>query len=285
MLPLAKITSCLLPQRSPHTPLRLVRCRRLPARSAPGSPNGCPLMKPAKAILPQTLLLSVIALLCLCSPMLAQRSRRPVAAPAGQNLAEAMYQFGAAQGAADAASGAVYTSGDLKQPILKGMLGPHGQKYTRLANRAMQDKQWPHYLALFGRGYLGAMKKSGKPPVVPTAKPIAPNLTALGFAVLDYTLDHEGRLPMMRTSTELEASLRGYPGTGSIFTKGPSRPTPNASLSGVALTKIARPASTILAYSSQVGANGLRAVLFVDGRVRRLNATEWGTAKKQSNIP
>ncbi len=60
---------------------------------------------------------------------------------------------------------------------------------------------------------------------------------------------------------------------------------PNTSLSGHSLAEIEAPSSTVAYFEASAATDGLRAVVFVDGHVKRLTDSEWRRLLAASHLP
>lgn len=112
------------------------------------------------------------------------------------------------------------------------------------------------------------------------------NLKQLGLGLVQYNQDYDEMFPPMQSIAIAKKAIYPYIKSDAIFqhpvTHEPYRP--NTSLSGHSLAEIDAPASTV-AYYEASATNGLRAVLFVDGHVKRLPDAEWRRLLTASHLP
>jgi hypothetical protein len=128
------------------------------------------------------------------------------------------------------------------------------------------------------------------------------NLSQIGMALLQYAQDYDETLPPMQSATSTEQlrrlerapmqettvqqSLLPYissldiflhPATGQLYRSNPA-------LSRKKLRHIITPTATVAFYEAAPDAEGKRAVLFVNGRVQQVTATEWKQFRQASQI-
>ncbi len=112
------------------------------------------------------------------------------------------------------------------------------------------------------------------------------NLKQLGLGLVQYVQDYDEKFPPMQSAAIAKKAIYPYVKSDAIFqhpaTHEPYRP--NTSLSGHSLAEIEAPASTV-AYFEASAVDGLRAVLFVDGHVKRLPDAEWRRLLAASHLP
>lgn len=132
------------------------------------------------------------------------------------------------------------------------------------------------------------------PPPTPPAPVIASaaessvsNLKQLGLGLIQYVQDHDEVLPPMQSASAAKAALFPYIKSDSIFEQPPSHTfyRPNASLSRRKLATFNSPASMVAYFETSPQADGTRAVLFLDGHVKRLEDPEWQNLRSASHVP
>ena len=132
------------------------------------------------------------------------------------------------------------------------------------------------------------------PPPAPPAPVIASaadvsvsNLKQIGLGLIQYTQDNNETLPPMQSASAAKAALFPYIKSDSIFEQPPSHTfyRPNASLSRRKLASVDSPATMVAYFETSPQADGRRAVLFLDGHVKRLEDPEWQQAKAASHVP
>jgi hypothetical protein len=127
----------------------------------------------------------------------------------------------------------------------------------------------------------------------PTAEVVeAARLTALLSAVRRYAKDHKGLLPPMESPEAVRAALfpAYVPGEGVFQTSHSQRAyLPNPALSGKLLKSFASPSEVIAFYEPldpiEPEREKHRAVLFLDGSLRRLTPPEWDVLRKRAGLP
>jgi hypothetical protein len=111
-------------------------------------------------------------------------------------------------------------------------------------------------------------------------------LRQIGLALLMYAQDHGDVLPAMKDPKAVRASLGAYlpeeglflhPLTGEAF-------QPNPALSGRKYAHISSPESMVAFFEPSPDPEGMRAVLFLDGSVRRISGPEWRKLARVSKI-
>ncbi len=128
------------------------------------------------------------------------------------------------------------------------------------------------------------------PPAPPAPDPqvaTVSNMKQLGLAFVQYTQDYDEKLPPMKSAAGAKKVLFPYVKADSVFEQ-PQTHTlfqPNTSLSGRSLATFNDPSSMVIYYEAAPEDDGLRAVLFLDGRVKRLADTDWQRARTASHVP
>jgi hypothetical protein len=128
------------------------------------------------------------------------------------------------------------------------------------------------------------------------------NLKQLGLALMQYTQDYDDMLPQMNSATS-ERQIRGpapvpsrvtvqqrlwpYARAVEIFRHPTTKQIyrPNSFLSRKARDSFKSPAMVVTFYEASPDADGLRAVLYLDGHVKRERETDWPRIKRASHIP
>jgi len=113
------------------------------------------------------------------------------------------------------------------------------------------------------------------------------NLKQLGVAVFIYSQDYDEKFPPATSAAAFKKALLPYIKSEDAFiqprTKQPYLPNPW--LSSKNATVVANPTEFVLAYEAGPAPDGKRAVVYVDGHVKRIPETEWPQIKKTSHIP
>lgn len=113
------------------------------------------------------------------------------------------------------------------------------------------------------------------------------NLKQIGIAIMQYTQDADEVLPPMRTVAEADESIYPFlkdrtlfehPGTHQLYQT-------NTSLSQRNLGTFDNPATMVTYFEASPGDDGKRAVLFLDGHVKRIPEAQWPALKAASHIP
>lgn len=113
------------------------------------------------------------------------------------------------------------------------------------------------------------------------------NLKQIGMALLQYTQDADEDLPPMRTVAEADEAIYPFlkdrtlfehPGTHQLYQT-------NTSLSQRNLGTFKDPARMVLYFEASPGDDGKRAVLFLDGHVKRIPEAQWPALKAASHVP
>jgi hypothetical protein len=116
--------------------------------------------------------------------------------------------------------------------------------------------------------------------------PAETGLHQVGLALLMYAQDHGDVLPAMKDAAALRAALSSYVPEPSLF-RSPmtGEPfAPNPALSGRKYAHISAPESMVALYEATPAEDGTRAVLFLDGNVRRIGAADWPRVARGSKI-
>jgi hypothetical protein len=112
-------------------------------------------------------------------------------------------------------------------------------------------------------------------------------LAIISNAVRRATKDRSGSIPPMQSLAVLQRSLAGYISDHSVYTDPLTHRQfyTNPSLSNKNISDIADPSSTVVAYSDSPGADGLRAVGFLDGNARLVDVDEWASLQSSQQLP
>ncbi|MBV9851884.1 MAG: hypothetical protein JO250_19630 [Armatimonadetes bacterium] len=113
------------------------------------------------------------------------------------------------------------------------------------------------------------------------------NLKQLGLAVLQYTQDHDETLPPMQDAATVKKAIYPYVKSDAVFINPLSKQpyVPNTSLSHRKLASVSAPASLVLYYEATPAPDNTRAVLFMDGHVKRIPESQWLHLKAASHVP
>lgn len=128
------------------------------------------------------------------------------------------------------------------------------------------------------------------PPAPPAPDPkeaTVSDLKQLGLAFSQYTQDYDEKLPPMKSAAVAKKALSPYVKQDAVFEQ-PQTHTlfqPNASLSGRSLASFDDPSSMVVYYEAAPEDDNLRAVLFLDGHVKRLADADWQRVKSASHVP
>jgi len=121
------------------------------------------------------------------------------------------------------------------------------------------------------------------------------DLSVLVKGMHQYAVVHRGKLPPLRDAAEMKKSL--FPTyvslADSFYRRGDNQPfQPNPRLSERKLDSIPNPATVVAAYEvSATGGDGpgrgqpTRAVVFLDGSVRRVNRADWESLRQANRLP
>ena len=96
-------------------------------------------------------------------------------------------------------------------------------------------------------------------------------------ATMMYSGDYDDAFPKADSSAKFYTAVFPYVKSREVFTPSTQsgRLLYNTHLSGVTMNAIDRPAETILLWEERAWPDGKRAVAFVDGHAKRLDAAEW----------
>lgn len=125
------------------------------------------------------------------------------------------------------------------------------------------------------------------PPAPDPATASVSNLKQIGLALIQYTQDSDEVLPPMKTADIAKAAILPYIKSDAVFYQPPTNIPyqPNTSLSHRALATFDSPTDMVVYYEAEPQSDGLRAVLFLDGHVKRLTDADWQRAKTASHVP
>ena len=113
------------------------------------------------------------------------------------------------------------------------------------------------------------------------------NLKQIGLALVQYVQDYDEQLPPMKTVAEADEAIYPYlkdrkllehPKTHELYQT-------NTSLSHRSLASFNDPSTMVTYYEASPADDGLRAVLFLDGHVKRVPDTEWQRLRVASHVP
>lgn len=113
------------------------------------------------------------------------------------------------------------------------------------------------------------------------------NLKQIGLGLMQYTQDYDEKFPPMQSAAITQKAIYPYIKSDAVFLN-PATHEPyrvNTSLSGHSLAEIDNPSSMVEYYEASAGSDGLRAVLFADGHVKRLPDAEWQRLLTASHLP
>lgn len=111
-------------------------------------------------------------------------------------------------------------------------------------------------------------------------------LQSIGAGLQNYLEDHDGILPPMQNAGVAKAALKNYASTAIFIHPGTKEAyLPNAILSGKKLAHITNPVAMVAFYEAHPAADGKRALLFLDGHVKRIKEVEWPLVKRACRIP
>jgi hypothetical protein len=127
-----------------------------------------------------------------------------------------------------------------------------------------------------------------RPRPAPEAEPESPdeqsldNLEAVGLALLLYLDDHRETLPRATSDADCRQALQRYcPQDHSVF-EHPGTHQPyrfNLNVAGQELARIKKPAETVWCCEAAAGLDGLRGVVYLNGRAKRLSVEAWALLK------
>lgn len=111
-------------------------------------------------------------------------------------------------------------------------------------------------------------------------------LRKINDALTTYSYDHLGVLPPMPTADAARQALLPYAENATIFFEpGTTRLfKANALLSGRNRTHLRKRSSLVVFYEAQPAADGMRAILQLNGRVRRVDAKTWRSLAELSGL-
>lgn len=111
-------------------------------------------------------------------------------------------------------------------------------------------------------------------------------LRKINDALTAYSYDHFGVLPPMPTADAARRALAPYAENATIFFEpGTTRLfKANALLSGRNRAHLRKRSSLVIFYEAQPARDGMRAVLQLNGRVRRVDAKTWRKLAEQSQL-
>lgn len=105
----------------------------------------------------------------------------------------------------------------------------------------------------------------------------ASNLKQIGLALTQYTQDSDEVFPPMKSAAQAQKALMPFVRDAAIFvqpeTKQPYQTNPL--LSGRSLAVVDAAAETVAYFEAAPDSDGMRAVLFTDGHVKRISEAEW----------
>jgi len=113
------------------------------------------------------------------------------------------------------------------------------------------------------------------------------HLKQIGLALTQYTQDYDEALPPMKTAAQADDALYPYlknrsllehPATHELYQV-------NTSLSHRNMASFQNLSTMVVYFEARPDADGLRAVLFLDGHVERIEEAKWRQLKAASHIP
>lgn len=125
------------------------------------------------------------------------------------------------------------------------------------------------------------------PPAPDPKEATVSDLKQIGLALLQYIQDYDETLPPMKNAAVVKTALYPYVRSDAVFEQ-PQTHTlyqPNSSLSHRKLASFNDPSSMVVYYEAAPEDDGLRAVLFLDGHVKRLAKADWQRVRTASHIP
>lgn len=125
------------------------------------------------------------------------------------------------------------------------------------------------------------------PPAPDPKEATVSDMKQLGLAFIQYTQDYDEKLPPMKTAAAAKTALFPYAKSDSVFEQPQTHALfqPNTSLSGRSLATFNDPASMVIYYEAAPEDDGQRAVLFLDGHVKRMADADWQRVKSASHVP
>ncbi len=113
------------------------------------------------------------------------------------------------------------------------------------------------------------------------------NLKQIGLGMVQYVQDNDEKYPPMQSAAIAQKAIYPYIKSDAIFLN-PATHEPyrvNTSLSNQSLAVLDNPSNFVQYYEADAAADGLRAVLFADGHVKRLPDAEWRRLLAASHLP
>ena len=113
------------------------------------------------------------------------------------------------------------------------------------------------------------------------------NLKRLGMAITAYWQEHDDKLPPMQSAAIAQQALYPYLKSDAVFQQPQTHEPylPNSAVSGLYVTNFDSPAEVMAYYEASPGADGTRAVLFLNGQAERIPEIRWSALKAASYLP
>ena len=113
------------------------------------------------------------------------------------------------------------------------------------------------------------------------------NLKQIGLGMIQYVQDYDEKLPPMKSAAVAKAAIYPYVKSDAVFRQPRTHEPylPNTSLSHRTLASFNDPSGMVTYYEASPAPDGKRAVLFLDGHVKRVDSTEWQRLKTASHVP
>ena len=113
------------------------------------------------------------------------------------------------------------------------------------------------------------------------------NLRQIGLAMLQYTQDNDETLPPMTDAATVKKTIYPYVKSDSVFVDPLTDIAylPNTSLSHRTLATFNSPAEMVIYYEATPAPDNTRALLFLDGHVKRVPEADWPRLKAASHVP
>ena len=113
------------------------------------------------------------------------------------------------------------------------------------------------------------------------------NLKQLGLAMIQYTQDYDEMMPPMKDAATTKKALYPYVKNDDVFLSPKTHQPylPNTSLSHRTLASFNSPAEMVIYYEAAPAPDNTRALLFLDGHVKRVPEAEWPSLKAASHVP